>query len=151
MKRKASFPFAFLSTFRNFAVIYRQGMGIIGTEVLIPRHNKRWKIPFPIQLKSVFYAKNRKKFWRMEARQRWHASSFLISIAIFYSIFGSSASLGGREQGAGSKRKDFASWIERLFSKSTILLPLAPCPLPLIIFLVLLDVGRFGRFISLWG
>ena len=36
-------------------------MGIIGTEVLIPRHNKRWKIPFPIQLKSVFYAKNRRK------------------------------------------------------------------------------------------
>ena len=30
-------------------------------QILVPRHNKRWKIPFPIQLKSVFYAKNRKK------------------------------------------------------------------------------------------
>ena len=28
---------------------------------LIPHHKKRRKIPFPIQLKSVFYAKNRKK------------------------------------------------------------------------------------------
>ena len=30
--------------------------------VLIPRHNKRWKIPFPIQLKLVFMPRTGRNF-----------------------------------------------------------------------------------------
>ena len=68
---------------------------------------------------------------------------FKLNKATHFGLFRKLCFLSGEEQGAGGKRIDFASWIERLFSKNTILLHLlalrrcsgasrrSPCSLPL--------------------